>query len=803
MNLDLIDIFLLFATALNVGILFLSISSIFKSKANLSFLGINIGLVLWVGSNFLIDRSAEINIALFWTTLSGVGIIIFFLSLSFFALTYTNIISNSSKIIYLLLCLIPGIILLLILVFTDLLIKDININTFPVKVNYGDAYTLIVFWTLINIVFAFSQLLYVKFKINDTLVKKQINIIISSFSFLILFTFFTNLILPLTGISSFVRIGPVSSIIIAGMVTFLILKYQFLDIRILLGRISYFLLLSIILVIAYRITLGIDAVLWGDPYNLQSLITAIPIALVVVVFYDAFKKFIQEKIDSTLINPDFDPKEIIAKFNNDVSTILSYEDIIDHSLDIIGKTLRPRYKGMIVKVKNELELTDDIKGDKVIDLNFDTLVKIWKDTDNYPIIQDEIEIDFPKVFRPFRDEIAKVVEVMEENQIKVILPISSPTTIVGILLIGQREADSPYNSVQIDYLASLTNLTGLSLTRSFLYEEVREFNETLKKKVELATSELEKQNNELQESLSNERDMLDILGHELRTPLGIIRNSIGLLEITHKAKTLDDEGISKFIHVAQNNIRREVQLLETILASAKIDNAKLDLIFEKAEGNTIIEDSFDSYKYEAEKKKLELKMNLPKESIPVYVDKLRIQQVLDNLVSNSIKYTETGSIEIGIKDENDFVRYYVKDTGMGIPEEDLKKLGQKFFRVNNYLESEGMIGDRKIVRPGGNGIGLYVVYQLVKYMGGEVKVESKLGKGSTFSFTVQKYTPEVESRHNLLKETSPKALVADPKIVEKETSKEIEKESKEGLPEITKKTVILNTKLPEKEISEL
>ena len=210
MNLDLIDIFLLFATALNVGILFLSISSIFKSKANLSFLGINIGLVLWVGSNFLIDRSAEINIALFWTTLSGVGIIIFFLSLSFFALTYTNIISNSSKIIYLLLCLIPGIILLLILVFTDLLIKDININTFPVKVNYGDAYTLIVFWTLINIVFAFSQLLYVKFKINDTLVKKQINIIISSFSFLILFTFFTNLILPLTGISSFVRIGPVS-----------------------------------------------------------------------------------------------------------------------------------------------------------------------------------------------------------------------------------------------------------------------------------------------------------------------------------------------------------------------------------------------------------------------------------------------------------------------------------------------------------------------------------------------------------------------------------------------------------------
>src|SRR6185369_11816717 len=92
----------------------------------------------------------------------------------------------------------------------------------------------------------------------------------------------------------------------------------------------------------------------------------------------------------------------------------------------------------------------------------------------------------------------------------------------------------------------------------------------------------------------------------------------------------------------------------------------------------------------------------------------------------------------------------VTDTGEGIPEADIPKLGTKFFRANMYLKSDGKIGDRKIVRPGGTGIGLYVVFQIVKFMYGEVKVTSKVGEGSTFSFTVLKYTPELENKNSFI-----------------------------------------------------
>jgi len=104
------------------------------------------------------------------------------------------------------------------------------------------------------------------------------------------------------------------------------------------------------------------------------------------------------------------------------------------------------------------------------------------------------------------------------------------------------------------------------------------------------------------------------------------------------------------------------------------------------------------------------------------------------LISNAIKYTNKGGVKIKVSHNKKFVKIDISDTGIGMSEEDLKNVGKKFYRSNQYLNKEGK--NVPLVRPGGSGLGLFVTFGLIKAHGGTIKVKSKLGKGSTFSFTL-------------------------------------------------------------------
>ena len=106
----------------------------------------------------------------------------------------------------------------------------------------------------------------------------------------------------------------------------------------------------------------------------------------------------------------------------------------------------------------------------------------------------------------------------------------------------------------------------------------------------------------------------------------------------------------------------------------------------------------------------------------IYVDLDQLEEILDNLVDNAIKYTPKGSVKLSVTDNNNRVRISVTDTGMGIPSEDVSHLFQKFYRVDS--------SDTREI--GGTGLGLYLIKRLTEEMGGQVGVESNYGQGSTF-----------------------------------------------------------------------
>lgn len=122
----------------------------------------------------------------------------------------------------------------------------------------------------------------------------------------------------------------------------------------------------------------------------------------------------------------------------------------------------------------------------------------------------------------------------------------------------------------------------------------------------------------------------------------------------------------------------------------------------------------------------------------VYADRSQMQEIVDNLISNAVKYTDKGWIDIFVENDGDFVKFKIVDTGIGIAEEDQVNLGKKFYRVGPHVSDESRLYN--VVRPGGTGLGLYVTFNLVRKQGGTVSVESEPGKGSTFTFSIPKYT---------------------------------------------------------------
>jgi signal transduction histidine kinase len=231
---------------------------------------------------------------------------------------------------------------------------------------------------------------------------------------------------------------------------------------------------------------------------------------------------------------------------------------------------------------------------------------------------------------------------------------------------------------------------------------------------------------------SKETNILDILGHELRTPLSVIKINSELLE---KSKSKDR---NKYITRIQRALDTEIKLLNKLLTSSKIEGKKIDLNLQKVDINEKIRDVVEIQKPKIDKKKLNMKLNLDTQELFAYADHIRVIEILNNLLENAVKYTDKGSIEIETKKDENKIYISIKDTGRGIKKKDIKRLGEKFFRTEQYTSSE-FNDDFDIVNPGGIGLGLYISFNLIKEMGGDINIKSKLKEGSTFTFWLPRY----------------------------------------------------------------
>jgi two-component system phosphate regulon sensor histidine kinase PhoR len=249
-------------------------------------------------------------------------------------------------------------------------------------------------------------------------------------------------------------------------------------------------------------------------------------------------------------------------------------------------------------------------------------------------------------------------------------------------------------------------------------------NETAEK-LQRMFEQLQHEHAELERIERVRKDFVINVSHELRTPLASIQ---GYTETLLDGALADPEHNVRFLHIIRQNTARLTRLTADLLTLSRVELRSQRFQFASYYANPLLQNSADLMRPMAERKRIRLLLEPAPDGAEVMCDSEAMSQILTNLVDNAIKYTpEGGAITLGARpDGEDRVEFYVRDTGIGIPAEDLPRLFERFYRVDKARSRE----------LGGTGLGLAIVKHLVRAQGGEVTVASVPGQGSTFSFTV-------------------------------------------------------------------
>lgn len=221
---------------------------------------------------------------------------------------------------------------------------------------------------------------------------------------------------------------------------------------------------------------------------------------------------------------------------------------------------------------------------------------------------------------------------------------------------------------------------------------------------------------------------VSIAAHELRTPLTSLKGYLSVYQDDY-GKTLNEDQKTLFAHMS-SDVERLLALVENLLNVSRIERGTTVFNPENLDYTKIVKESVDDFSERAAEKHLTLSFVPPSQALPlVKADKVRISEVISNLVSNAINYTAPGGkIQVSVELVPGQVVTHVADNGKGIPPEAIPHLFTKFFRVNQGLTQGQVVA--------GNGLGLYISKAIVDMHSGKIWVNSEVGKGSVFSFSI-------------------------------------------------------------------
>lgn len=275
----------------------------------------------------------------------------------------------------------------------------------------------------------------------------------------------------------------------------------------------------------------------------------------------------------------------------------------------------------------------------------------------------------------------------------------------------------------------------ISCGSSILIRMHSRWNKELEREVKQKTKALKTAYEDLKGLDRMKSEFIDIVAHELRTPLTAIKGFTDIL-LLDREKNLTEKQ-KDHLKVMNKNVDQLNKLINDMLDLSRIDSGKVELNIESLNLAVIVNSVISDFMPSIENKKQSIKVEVP-DNLVIEGDNQKITQIFSKLISNAIKYTpDNGKICLKVEEREDDILVKIRDTGIGIPEKDLERIFERF-----YLVDAGLIRECDRI-----GLGLSIAKANVELHAGKIWVESKLGKGSTFGFTLPKKRPISFSPH--------------------------------------------------------
>lgn len=524
---------------------------------------------------------------------------------------------------------------------------------------------------------------------------------------------FFNLVLPLLNIYSFVLLGPSGAVALVAAVAYSIVKYSLFDVRLVIVRSLGYLLSIVTLALVYFLLAYTVSVLFFKD-NTTSGISVNPfniaLSLVLAFAFQPIKRLFDRLTNFLFYRDVYDVEEFFARLTKRLSIITNLDVLLRYSSSEIASTLKASFGAFYIHQIQKTSLYVSTNDSKAIpDKDVHTLDEYVGSSRKEIIITSSLD-----------DK--KLKRMLNSYHIALTLPITKDSIVTGYLFLGEH-LSSEYTTRDIKALLTIADELVIAIQNALSVQEIRELNDNLQHRVDVATKELRASNAMLRRLDKSKDDFISMASHQLRTPLTSIKGYISMVrdgDVGKITKTQDE-----LLGEAFTSSERMVHLINDFLNVSRLQTGKFLIDKHPVDLAKVVQQELESLTTNAQSRKLSFTYRMPKKFPMLNLDEDKMRQVIMNFSDNAIYYSTEGTkIKVRLAVEGKNVVFTVTDTGIGVPRAEQSQLFNKFYRASNARKQ----------RPDGTGVGLYLAKKVVDAHDGKIIFESVEGKGSTFGF---------------------------------------------------------------------
>lgn len=549
--------------------------------------------------------------------------------------------------------------------------------------------------------------LFIGYYHSSGLKKAQLRFVLLGITVFALVSILFGIILPLFNIKPVVAFDAQSSLIWVALTSYAIVAHRLFDIRVIIRRTLVYSGLLLFAIAAYSLIAFSFAALLGQDNALQTqtFVTNLLAATLIAIGFEPLRQWLVRVTDKYLFVGEYDAPAVISELAQTLTNVLDLDEALNTMMKAVTQALRIKQAATFIlhydrETGLSMKRVEAVGYESVAELQLDQrspVLNYFKESAKALVVVEELEQE-DQTANLGRASTQQLIKELSGLEAAIAVPIRATDKLIGILIVGPKLSGDFFTQDDLQFLDIVAKQTAAAIEKSRFYED---------------------------DQLKSE--FVSIASHELLTPTAAIEGYLSMI-LDEKMANVDPKA-EVYLRKVQTSTRRLAELVKDLLSVSRIESGKIAINKQSIQLEDSIKEAVDEIKVRADQASIKLQYLAPAHPLPkVLADPDRVAQIITNLVSNAIKYNKPkGSITVSADADPKQITVKVADTGIGIAPNHLPHLFEKFYRVHDDSAAAERVG---------TGLGLFITKAIVELQGGKISVQSEVGKGSAFSFSV-------------------------------------------------------------------